>query len=157
MDGVAGRESAASGTSSGACPSRTTRVKCASASAAASFPCERPTTKRASASFASIGSSVVGSAGGLHHEPVVLGQRLVRDPHRLPELLLGRLGEPDVVAERGAHLAPVGAHEERRRERDLRLEPVGLHHVAAGEQVVELIGAAELDVRLDRRPSRRPA
>ena len=46
-------------------------------------------------------------------------------------------------------MRPSGAHEERSRERDLRLEPVGLHHVAAGEQVVELVGAAELDVRLD--------
>ena len=36
-----------------------------------------------------------------------------------------------------------------RRENDLRLEPVRLHHVAAGQQVVELVGAAELDVRLD--------
>ena len=33
---------------------------------------------------------------------------------------------------------------------DLRLEAVGLHDLAPGEQVVELVGAAELDVRLDR-------
>ena len=48
--------SGASATSSGAPPSRTTRVKCASAARAASAPCERATMKRASASFASIGS-----------------------------------------------------------------------------------------------------
>ena len=33
--------------------------------------------------------------------------------------------------------------------RDLRLEPVGLHDLPAREQVVELVGAPELDVRLD--------
>ena len=31
------------------------------------------------------------------------------------------------------------------------------HHLAAGQEVEELVGAAELDVGLDRRPSRRPA
>ena len=43
-----------------------------------------------------------------------------------------------------------GAEQERRRQGDLGLEAVGLHDVAAREQVVELVGAAQLDVRLDR-------
>ena len=51
---------------------------------------------------------------------------------------------------RRAHLRPVPREQERRREHDLRLEAVRLHHRAPGEQVVELVGAAELDVRLDR-------
>src|SRR6266702_6485588 len=68
---------------------------------------------------------------GLYYEPVVLGEHLVGDPHRFSELLLGRLCKPDVVSLRGAHLVAVRAEEERSRQDELRLEPVGLHHVAA--------------------------
>ena len=46
--------------------------------------------------------------------------------------------------------APSQESEERCREHDLRLEAVRLHHRTAGEQVVELVGATELDVSLDR-------
>ena len=46
--------------------------------------------------------------------------------------------------------APSHADEERRRQHHLRLEPVVRHHLAPGQQVVELVGPAELDVGLDR-------
>ena len=128
--------------------SRTTRVKCASASRAASSPCERATMQRASSSFAAIGSpSGTGrSATSRHHS----GELRVRDPHRPAEHLLRRGEQRDVVADRRAHLRAVPREQERRRQHDLRLEAVVLHHLAAGEQVVELVGAAELDVGLDR-------
>ena len=44
----------------------------------------------------------------------------------------------------------VPREQERHRQRDLGLEPVRLHDLAAGEEVVQLVGAAQLDVRLDR-------
>ena len=140
--------SGSSGTSSGAWPSRTTRVKWSSAWRAASSPCERSTMNRARASFASSGS--LRRQLPLPDEPVPLGQQLVGHAHRAAEHLLRRRGQRDVVPERRAHLVAVPRDEDRRRQRDLRLEPVGLHHLAAGEQVVELVGAAELDVGLDR-------
>ena len=40
--------------------------------------------------------------------------------------------------------------EQRVRDDDLRLEPVVRHDVAPGEEVVQLVGASDLDVRLDR-------
>ena len=67
-----------------------------------------------------------------------------------PNISSGARRERDVVADRRAHLLAVPREQQRRREHDLRLEPVRLHHLAAGEQVVELVGAAELDVGLDR-------
>ena len=46
--------------------------------------------------------------------------------------------------------SPSQATRMRRRQNHLRLEAVGRHDLAAREQVVELVGAAELDVGLDR-------
>ena len=104
---------------------------------------------RASASFAS--SGIAGRDVVLvHHEPVPLAEQRVGDPHRLSELLLGRLGKTDVVPFRLAHELLVPGDEQLDGERDLRLLPVGLLHLAAHEEVVELVGAAELDVGLDR-------
>ena len=71
----------------------------------------------------------------------------------------GRLVDADVVVGALRHLladdlavldARVGALEERRRHHDLRLDAVARHEVAADEQVEELVGAAELDVALER-------
>ncbi len=97
MHGIAVGQRRPPATSSGAWPSRTTRVKWASASLAASSPCERATIARASASFASIGSRSRNLP--LEHEPVPLLELLVRDPHRAAELLLGRRGQRNVVAD----------------------------------------------------------
>ena len=104
--------------------------------------------KRASSSLASSGSPPGGSR--FHDERVPVRKLLVRDPHRPPELLLRRRRERNVVSHRRAHLLAVPGHEQRSGQDDLRLEPVVLHDFAPGEQVVELIGAAELDVGLDR-------
>ena len=84
------------------------------------------------------------------HEAVPLRQQLVRDPHRPAEHLLRRRRQRDVVADRRAHLLAVPAEQERRRQHDLRREPVRLHDLASGQEVVELVGPSELDVRLDR-------
>ena len=46
-------------------------------------------------------------------------------------------------------LAAIGAEQQRRGEADLRLEAVGAHHLAAGEQVVQLVGTTQLDIGLD--------
>ena len=79
-------------------------------------------------------------------------------PHQLAEHLLGRIGHADVVAERLAH-PPLAVEpgQDRHREHRLRLLAVGLLDVAAEQQVELLVGAAELDVRAARRPSRSPA
>ena len=106
--------------------------------------------KRASSSFASSGSSAAGSSSDSMHEPVVLRQQLVRDPHRLAELLFGRVGEPDVVAERGAHLLRRRARAGAASSAPPAARGRRPAYVAAGEQVVELVGAAQLDVGLDR-------
>ena len=66
----------------------------------------------------------------LHHQAVPLAQERVGDAHCLPELLLRRLLQTDVVAARSAHPSAVPAVEVLDGERDLRLEAVGLHHVA---------------------------
>ena len=125
-----------------------TRRKCSSAARAASSPCDRVTIHRASASFACIGSpSGTGcSATSVHHSSSwESGIRIVR-----PNISSGARRERDVVPDRRAHLLAVPREQKRSRQHDLRLEPVRLHHLAAGEQVVELVGAAELDVGLDR-------
>ncbi len=146
MDGSSLGGSACSGTSSGARPSRTTRVKWSSAARAASSPCERVTIHRASASFASSGSpagTACSTTSRYHSSSSSSEIRMVR-----PNCSSGGRGQRDVVPHRRAHLLAVPRDEERRREHDLRLEAVGLHHLAPGEQVVELVGAAELDVGL---------
>ena len=106
------------------------------------------TIQRARASFASSGSPA--GTGSFHHEPVPPLEELVGDPHRATELLLRRGGQRDVVADRGAHLLAVPGHQQRCGQHDLRLETVGLHDLPSREQVVQLVGPAELHVRLDR-------
>ena len=86
----------------------------------------------------------------VHHEPVPLAELRVGNPHGFAELLLGRLGETDVVPSRLAHELLVPGDEQLDGERDLRLLPVLLLDLPAHEEVVELVGAAELDVGLDR-------
>ena len=59
-------------------------------------------------------------------QPVVLAHRLVGDAHQLPEHLLRRIGDPDVVAERLAHLLhAVGPEQDRHRQDRLRRLAVG--------------------------------
>src|SRR5581483_2836854 len=80
-----------------------------------------------------------------------LRQRLVGDRHRLAEHLLRRLLDADVVAARLRHLlGAVEPDEQWIGDDELRRLPVALEHVAAREQVVELVGAADLDVGVDR-------
>ena len=138
-----------SSTSSGASRWRTTRVKCASAVLGGRLavrarhdpPRESELRRHRLAG---------GRVGLLGDEPPPVGEHLVGDPHRPAEHLLRRRGQRDVVADRRAHLLAVPRKQERGRQHDLRLEAVLRHHLAAGEQVVELVGAAELDVGLDR-------
>src|SRR5437667_398105 len=82
----------------------------------------------------------------LGDEPPPLRELRVGDPHRAPEHLFRRRQERDVVPDRRAHLRSVPGEQERRRQDHLRLETVLRHHLAPREQVVELVGAAELDV-----------
>ena len=84
-------------------------------------------------------------------QQVVLAHDRVGDAHQLAEHLLRRVGDADVVAVGLAHLPhPVGAREDRHRQDRLRRLAVGGLHVAAEQQVELLVGAAELDVGLDR-------
>src|SRR5262245_13605453 len=79
-----------------------------------------------------------------------LVERGVRDGHDFPEHLLGRVIKSDVVALGFRHLVhTVGAHQELVRDHRLRREPVVMHNFSAHQQVVELVGATYLDVRLD--------
>src|SRR5436190_15697819 len=82
----------------------------------------------------------------LHDEPIPLRKQRIGDPHRLSELLLGRLTKADVVPTGRAHSVPVPAVEIFDRKRNLRFEPVCLHYLAAHEEVVELVGPPQLDV-----------
>ena len=149
MDGIARRAAVAPESPRAPRRRRTTRVKCSSAARAASSPCERATIQRASASFASIGSP--SGTGSLGDERPPLCERAVGDPHRPAEHLLGRRRERDVVADRRAHLLAVPA----RAAAASSARPAARARSASitsrpGEQVVELVGAAELDVGLDR-------
>src|SRR2546421_2169931 len=92
-------------------------------------------------------------------ELVVPPHQPVRDAHQLPVLLLRRLGDADVVAERLAHfvahdlavhLSRIGPLEQRPGEAYLWNLTVLLLQLAADEEVEELVGGAELDVRLQR-------
>ena len=67
-------------------------------------PWKRSTSRRASSRLASPGWRA-GSSSLAEQQPVVLAHRLVGDAHQLPEHLLRRVGDADVVAERLAHLA----------------------------------------------------
>ena len=74
-------------------------------------------------------------------------EQLVRDPQRLAVHLAGRLGDPDLVAERLRHLArAVEPVQQRHRQHDLRRLAVRGLQRAAHVQVERLVGAAELDV-----------
>ena len=77
--------------------------------------------------------------------------RGVGDAERLAVDLSGRLGDADVVPQRLRHLAfAVGARQQRRGQNDLLGLPVGALDVAPHQQVELLIGAAQLDIGLDR-------
>ena len=91
VDGVAGRKLGLAHLVRRAALPHHAREVC-SASVAASSPCERRTTKRASSSFASRGSSRVDLR--LHHEPVVPGKSSSEIRIVLAELLLGRSVRP---------------------------------------------------------------
>ena len=110
---------------------------------------KRSTIRRARARFASLGRPVRRRLA--EQQPVVLGHRLVGDAHQLPEHLLRRVGDADVVAQRLAHLPDaVDADQDRHRQDRLRRLAVGRLDVAAEQQVELLVGAAQLDVGLDR-------
>ena len=65
----------------------------------------------------------------------------------LPELVLRRLVDSDVVALGLRHLVhPVRADEQLERHHGLWLEAVRRHDVPTHEEVVELVGPADLDV-----------
>ncbi len=77
--------------------------------------------------------------------------QLVGDRHQLAEHLVGRLGDADVVVERLRHLVDaVQPFEQRQRQDALRLLTVVALQLAADEQVEFLVGAAQLDVGLER-------
>ena len=125
-------------------------MKCASASRAASSPCERVTIQRASASFASRGrlrreELLLASTSRYHSERRSSEIRIVR-----PNCSSGRAASGMLFPTDELIFSPSQRDQQRRREDDLRREPVRLHHLATGEQVVELVGSAELDVGLDR-------
>ena len=70
--------------------------------------------------------------------------------HHLAEHVRRRVGEPDVVAVALAHLLhAVGALEQRQRQAHLRRHAELLHQLAAGQQVEQLVGPAQLDIGLD--------
>ena len=136
--------------SSGTPPSMCTRSKCASAAAAASAPWKRSTIARASARLASRGPVPAGGSSTASSENHVR-HRLVGEAQRLAVLLLRRLGHADVVAQRLGHLLdPVGPRQDRHRQDRLLGLAVGALDVAAEQQVERLVGAAELDVGVDR-------
>ena len=82
---------------------------------------------------------------------VVAPHQVVGDRHQLAEHLVRRLGDADVVVERLRHLVDaVEALEQRQRQDALRLLAVVALQLAADQQVEFLVGAAELDVGLER-------
>ena len=81
------------------------------------------------------------------HSRAYIPTTIVRDAHQLAELLGGRFGDRDVVAERLAHLLDaVGADEQRHGEDGLRLLAAGALKFPPDQVVERLVGAAELDV-----------
>ena len=83
-------------------------------------------------------------------QAVVARHQRVGNTHDLAEHLGRRICQPDVVAIGLAHLArAVGALQQRQRERDLRLHALFLHQLAAGQQIEQLVVAAQLDVGFD--------
>ena len=83
-------------------------------------PWKRATSARASARLASRGASVRRAAARPSSSPYHAGHRRVGDAQRLAVHLLGRLGDPDLVAERLRHLPlAVDAGQQRHRQDDL--------------------------------------
>ena len=133
-----------------------------SASAASAAACEwkRATISCASATFASRGlrpsahsrlSAAISSCGAERQQLVVAPHQLVGDRHQLAEHLVRRLGDADVVVERLRHLVDaVEPFEQRQRQDALRLLAVVPLQLAADQEVELLVGAAELDVGLQR-------
>ena len=80
-------------------------------------------------------------------ESEVLDHERVGDRHDLPEHVVRCVGQADVVAVALAHLlGTVGPLQQRQGQTDLGLHAELLHEFSAGEQVEELVGAAELDI-----------
>ena len=126
-------------------------------SSAPARPLPRPgaTMKRASSSFASKGSPAGRSRSitrRYHCWSSASGMRIV-----FPNCSSGGSSEADVVPARGAHLGAVPAVQVLDRERDLRLEPVGLHHVAAQRAGCRADRCRRARRRPRPRRSRRPA
>ena len=87
---------------------------------------------------------------GLGEQLVILQHQLVGDAHRLAEHVVGRVIEADRVAVGLRHLLlAVEADEERDGQRHLRLLTRVRLHLAAHQQVGQLVVAAELHVGLD--------
>src|SRR5438105_3218464 len=94
---------------------------------------------------------IVGQLVALEQQSGVSGCQRVGDRHHLAVDLLRRLADADVVAQRLAHLVdPVQTLQEREHGHVLRRLGVGALDVPAEEQVEELVGATDLEVRLDR-------
>src|SRR5262249_35454829 len=82
---------------------------------------------------------------------VIAPHQLVGDRHELAEHLARRLGNADIVVQRLRHLVDaVEAFEQWQRQNALRLLAVMALQLAAHQQIELLIGAPELDVRLER-------
>src|SRR5205823_3578321 len=80
-------------------------------------------------------------------QPHVARDQLIRDRHQLPEHLIRRLREPDVVIEGLRHLPdPVGAFQERHRHHQLWLLTVGSLDLAAHQKVEQLVPPPQLHV-----------
>ena len=76
----------------------------------------------------------IGQPAGLDigEQGEVLHDQLIRNFHELPEHLIRRLVDADVVAQRLGHLLrAVGAFQQRHREHRLRLQPVRVEQLAA--------------------------
>jgi hypothetical protein len=97
---------------------------------------------------------VHGVEGGIEffaeEEEVVSGHEVIGDGHDFAEHIVGSIADADVVAVGLGHfLYAVGAFEEGHGEDDLLGHIFGLLHIAADEDIEELVGAAEFDIGFD--------
>ena len=93
-------------------------------------------------------SNAVFGQWGAKVKPLV--HQVVGDGHGFAELIFGRLGDPNVIAEGLRHFFDaVGALEDRHDDDDLRRLAFLFLQIAADEVVEGLVGAAEFDIGLD--------
>ena len=119
-------------------------------SAAASAPWYRVTSARARARFCVARRHALRRRRA-QQQVVPARHRGVGDRERLAVHLVRRVGDADVVAERLRHLLDaVGADQQRHGQHHLLRLAVGGLDRAAHQQVEGLVGAAELDVGVDR-------